>query len=144
MTIICHVVKVGVDTVSDEIPERSEIIRSSIITILLAAIFLVIAMAFWIWSAPGVTSPISALNDINPYITILLEIFIMLGFYVFATVTIINLRLYLTKVRAGWLELILMLIIVGAMSWLMFGSWVGGASIALSIGFIGYLYLLQD
>ncbi len=141
---MCLLAKVGVQTVSDEIPERREIIRSSLITILLSVVTLAIALTFWVWSTNVVASPLDAINDINPFITVLIEVLTLFGFYVFATVTIVNLRLYFTKVRAGWLELISMLIIVGLIAWFTFGSWVTGATLALSIGFIGYLYLLQD
>jgi hypothetical protein len=138
--------KVGVKTVSEETPERSEMIRSSIITIILSTLFLILGLAFWAWSSPDVidTSPVGALNGINPAITILIEILVMLGFFIFLSVTIINLRLTLTEIRAGWTEVILVLIVLAIMSSTMFGIFVGAASVILSLGFVVYLYLLQE
>ena len=98
------------------------------------------------WSSPDVidTSPVGALNDINPYITFVLEILVMFGIFVFATVTVVNLRLQLTGVRAGWLEVIIMLVVVTAIAWLAFEANAAGATLILSLGFVGYLYLLQE
>ncbi|MHA1943628.1 MAG: hypothetical protein ACW96M_04440 [Candidatus Thorarchaeota archaeon] len=131
---------------SEETPERSEMIRSSIITIILSTLFLILGLAFWAWSSPDVidTSPVGALNGINPAITILIEILVMLGFFIFLSVTIINLRLTLTEIRAGWTEVILVLIVLAIMSSTMFGIFVGAASVILSLGFVVYLYLLQE
>jgi hypothetical protein len=84
------------------------------------------------------------LNGINPAITILIEILVMLGFFIFLSVTIINLRLTLTEIRAGWTEVILVLIVLAIMSSTMFGIFVGAASVILSLGFVVYLYLLQE
>ena len=129
---------------SDEIPERSEIIRSSIITIVFMAIFLSLAIAFWAWSAPDVESPVDALNEINPFITVIFEILFVFCFFVFSSITVINLRLFITKVRAGWAEVILLLILATAMGWLMFDYNVALPALVLSMGFVVYLYLLQD
>ena len=134
------------NTVSDETPERREMIRSSVITVALSVILLILGLAFWAWSSPDVidTSPVGWLNGISPYLTVVLEVFTMLGFFVFLVVTVINLRLFFTGIRAGWTEVILVWIVVGAMSWLMFGAAAGAATGILSMGFIVYLYLLQD
>lgn len=138
--------EVGVTTVSEETPESREMLRSTIITVLLSAIFIVIGLVLWAWSSPDVIdgSPVGALNAINPYITVILEVLIMLGAYIFIVVTVINLRLQYTGIRAGWTEVILVFIVVVAMSWLMFGSYVGAATGILSLGFVVYLYLLQE
>ena len=130
--------------VSDETPERGEVIKSSIITIVLVVIFLSLAIAFWAWSAPDITSPVKYLNGLNPYIAVVLEIMFMFGFFVFATVTIVNVKLALTRLRAGWTEIVLMLILEVLLSFLMFGSGVGSASVVLCLAFVVYLYLLQD
>ena len=133
-------------TVSEETPERSEMIRSLIITIILTVLLLVLGIALWAWSSPDVidSSPVGALNAINPAITVLLEVLVMLGFFVFLSVTIINLKLTLTEIRAGWTEVIVVLIVLAIMASTMFGIFVGAASVILSLGFVVYLYLLQE
>ncbi|MFW9793265.1 MAG: hypothetical protein ACFFEE_03095 [Candidatus Thorarchaeota archaeon] len=84
---------------SDETPERSELVRSSIITIIFTVIFLVLGLSLWAWSSPDVidTSPVGALNEINPAVTVLIEVLVMFGFFVFLSVTVINLRLMMTQ-----------------------------------------------
>lgn len=146
MYYLVHRSEVGVNTVSDETPERREIIRSSVITIMLSAILLILGLVFWAWSSPDVidTSPVGFLNDISPYLTVVLEVFMMFGLFVFVVVTVINLRLYFTGIRAGWTEVALVFIVVVAMSWLMFGAATGAATGIVSLGFVVYLYLLQD
>ncbi len=131
---------------SDDIPERSEMIRSTAITTILTVVLMIIALTFWAWTSLSEieTSPIDILNDFNPYVTVLLEALTMLGVFIFLSVTVINLRLFISNVRAGWLEVIVLFILVIVMSWLMFGSGVGGVSAVLSLGFIVYLYLLQE
>lgn len=131
---------------SDDTPERSEIIRSTAITTILTVVFMIIALTLWAWSSLSEveTSPIDILNDFNPYVTILIEALTMLCVFIFLSVTVINLRLFISNVRAGWLEVIMLFIIVITMSWLMFGSGVGGVSAVLSLGFVVYLYLLQE
>jgi hypothetical protein len=143
---LVHRSEVGVNTVSDETPERREIIRSSVITITLSVILLILGLVFWAWSSPDVidTSPVGSLNDISPYLTAVLEVFMMFGLFVFVVVTVINLRLFLTGIRAGWTEVVLVFIVVTAMTWLMFGAAVGAATGIVSLGFIVYLYWLQD
>lgn len=133
-------------TVSEETPERSEMIRSSIITIILTVLFLVLGLALWAWSSPDVidSSPVGALNEINPTITVLIEVLVMLGFFIFLSVTVINLKLALTEIRAGWTEVIVVLIVFAIMASTMFGIFVGAASVILSLGFVVYLYLLQE
>ncbi len=133
-------------TVSDDVPERSEMIRSTVITVILTVVFMIIALTLWAWTSliEVETSPIDTLNDINPYITIIIESLLMLGVFIFLVVTIANLRLFINQVRAGWFETVLTYILVVAMSWLMFGAVVGGVTAVFSLGFIVYLYLLQD
>jgi len=132
--------------VSDDIPERREMIRSTAITIILTVVFLILGLAFWAWSSPDIieSSPIGILNSMNLYVTVLIESLTMLGMFIFLSVTVINIRLFISNVRAGWLEVIVIFILVIAMSWLMFGSGVGGVSAVLSLGFVVYLYLLQE
>lgn len=131
---------------SDEIPERSETMRSTIITVLLTAVFIVLGLAFWAWSSPEVitTSPVGAINQMNPAVTVFLEVIIMLMVFVFLSVTVINLKLTLTNIRAGWSEVIILLIFIAIMTTAMFGLFVGAATTVLSFGFVVYLYLLQD
>jgi magnesium-transporting ATPase (P-type) len=133
-------------TVSDDIPERGEMIRSSVITVIFTAVFTIIALVLWAWESlpEDEISPLDALNDLNPYVTLLIEALVMLGFFIFLCVTVINLRMFFSDVRAGWLEVIASYILVVAMAWLMFGSAVGGVSAILCLGFVVYLYLLQD
>ena len=129
---------------SDEVPAREEIVRSTIITVILASVFIILGLLFWIWSNSDVDSPITALNDYNLYITIGLEVLFMFGMFVSLTVTAINLRHYLTRIRAGWLEVIILLIISTSISYLMFEAGVAAASFLLNLGFVVYLYLMQE
>jgi hypothetical protein len=133
-------------TVSDDIPDRSEMIRSTVITVIITAVFMIIALTLWAWaSLPEVeTSPIDILSDFNPYIVVIIESLTMLCVFIFLSVTVINLKLYLSQVRAGWFEIVLIYILVIAMAWIMFGAAVGGVSAVFSLGFIVYLYLLQE
>lgn len=133
-------------TVSEETPERSKMIRSLLVTIIFSVLILVLGISLWAWSSPEIidSSPIGALNAINPAITVLLEVLVMLGFFVFLSVTVINLKLFLTEIRAGWTEVIVVLIVVAIMASTMFGVFVGAASVILSLGFVVYLYLLQE
>jgi len=131
---------------SDEIPERSEIIRSTIITIILTVVLLSVGLALWAWSAPDVinTSPVGALNDMNPFLVLIIEILVMSGMFLFLTITVVNIRLYMTQIRAGWTELILLLIVVFVMTFLMFESGVAIVTLLLSLAIIVYLYMLQE
>jgi hypothetical protein len=132
--------------VSDDIPERSEMVRSTAITIILTVVFLILGLAFWAWSSPEVieTSPIGVLSSMNPFVTVLIESLTMLAMFIFLSVTVINLRLFISNVRAGWFEVITLFILVTIMTWLMFGSGVGSVTVILSLGFVVYLYLLQE
>ena len=131
---------------SDETPERREMIRSTIITVLLTVVFFVIGLAFWAWSSPEVidTSPVGAINEMNPALTVLIEVVVMVMAFIFLSVTVINLRLMLTNIRAGWIEVIAILIVIAIASSAMFTLFVGAATVILSLGFVVYLYLLQD
>ncbi|MCK5150234.1 MAG: hypothetical protein KAQ65_00275 [Candidatus Thorarchaeota archaeon] len=129
---------------SDEVPAREEIVRSTIITVIFASVFIILGLLFWVWSNSAVDSPITALNDYNLYITIGLEVLFMFGMFVFLTVTAINLRHYLTRIRSGWLEVIVLLIISTSISYLMFEAGVAAASFLLNLGFVVYLYLMQE
>jgi hypothetical protein len=132
--------------VSDDIPERREVIRSTVITLVLTVVFLILGLTFWAWSSPDIIeiSPIGILDEMNPFVTILLESLTMVGIFIFLSVTVINLKLFISGVRAGWFEVIVVFIIVTAMAWLMFGSSVGGTTAILSLGFVVYLYWLQQ
>jgi hypothetical protein len=132
--------------VSDETPERSEMVRSSIITILLTVVFFVIGLAFWAWSSPDVieTSPVGAINDMNPAVTVLIEVLVMVMAFIFLSVTVINMKLMLTSIRAGWTEVIAILLVIAIATSAMFGLFVGAATVVLSLGFVVYLYLLQE
>ncbi|MFW9803049.1 MAG: hypothetical protein ACFFFC_10370 [Candidatus Thorarchaeota archaeon] len=131
---------------SDEIPERSEIIRSTIITVILTVVLLSLGLALWAWSAPDVinTSPVGALNDMNPFLALIIEILVMSGMFLFLTITVVNIRLYMTQIRAGWVELILLTIVVFVMTFLMFESGVAIVTLLLSLAIIVYLYMLQE
>lgn len=131
---------------SDETPERSEMVRSSIITILLTVVFFVIGLAFWAWSSPDIieTSPVGAINAMNPAVTVLIEVLVMVMAFIFLSVTAINLKLMLTSIRAGWTEVIVILIVMAIATSAMFGLFVGAATVVLSLGFVVYLYLLQE
>ncbi|MGY5881559.1 MAG: hypothetical protein RTV31_15015 [Candidatus Thorarchaeota archaeon] len=131
---------------SDDVPERSEMIRSAVITITFSVIFLIVGLLLWVWSAEDIieTSPVGMLNSFNPFVTGILEALTMLGMFIFLSVTVINLRLFLSEVRAGWLEVISIYILTVAMAWLMFQAAVGGVTAIFCLGFIVYLYLLQE
>ncbi|TET07806.1 MAG: hypothetical protein E3J86_12080 [Candidatus Thorarchaeota archaeon] len=131
---------------SEETPERSKMIRSLLVTIIFSVLILVLGISLWAWSSPEIidSSPVGALNAINPAITVLLEVLVMLGFFVFLSVTVINLKLFLTEIRAGWTEVIVVLVVVAIIASTMFGVFVGAASVILSLGFVVYLYLLQE
>lgn len=131
---------------SDDVSERSEDMRSAVITIIFTVVFLILGIALWVWSSPDIidTSPVGVLNSFNPYVTLIIESLTMLGMFIFLSVTVINMRLFLSEVRAGWLEVISVFIIVVAISWLMFGAAVGGVTAIFSLGFVVYLYLLQE
>ena len=131
---------------SDDVPERSETIRSAAITVILTVVFLIIGIAFWYLSTPDLidTSLVGAINSFNPYVTLMIEALAMLGMFIFLSVTVINMKLFLSGIRAGWMEVIMVFIVVVAISWVMFGTAVGGVTAVLSLGFVVYLYLLQE
>ncbi|TET13295.1 MAG: hypothetical protein E3J82_03235 [Candidatus Thorarchaeota archaeon] len=132
-------------TVSDAI-EKKEFVRSTIITVIFSLVFLILGVAFWYWSTPEVidTSPVNWLLEINSFLVPVVETLLMVGFFIALITTIINSRLYFTEIRAGWLEIIFTLILATAISWAMFDSNVGIATLVISIGFVVYLYMLQD
>jgi len=132
-------------TVSDTI-EKKEFVRSTIITVLFSLVFLILGVAFWYWSTPDVidTSPVNWILETNSFLVPVIETLLMVGFFIALITTIINSRLYFTEIRAGWLEIIFTLILATAISWAMFDSNVGIATLVISIGFVVYLYMLQD
>lgn len=132
-------------TVSDEI-EKKEFVRSTIITVVFSLVFSILGVAFWYWSTPEVidTSPVNSLLEINAFLVPVIETLLMVGFFIALVITFINSRLYFTGIRAGWLETIFTLILVTAISWAMFEVNVGIATLVISIGFIVYIYMLQD
>jgi len=132
--------------VSDDTPERGEVIRSTVITLVFTVVFLILGLTFWAWSSPDIieTSPIGILSEMNLYVTVLLESLTMVGIFIFLSVTVITLKHFISGVRAGWFEVILVFITVAAMAWLMFGSAVGGTTAIFSLGFVVYLYWLQQ
>jgi hypothetical protein len=109
-------------------------------------VLLSLGLAFWAWSAPDVigTSPVGALNDMNPFLVLIIEILVMSGVFVFLTITVINIRLFLTQIRAGWTEIILLLIIIFVMAFLMFEPGVAIVTLLLSLAFVVYLYMVQE
>lgn len=131
---------------SDEIPERRQIVRSTAMTGFLTAMLMVLGLAFWVWSAPEAVdaSPVGALNALNPFLALVLEMLIMTGVFVFLTVTVVNLRLYMTQIRSGWTEIILLLVVVFIMTFMMFEPGVTFVTLLLSLAFVVYLYLLQE
>jgi hypothetical protein len=132
-------------TVSDEI-EKKEFVRSTIITAIFSFVFLILGVAFWYWSTPEVidTSPVNWLLEINAFLVPVVETLLMVGFFIALVVTIINSRYYFTGIRAGWLEIISTLILVTVISWAMFEVNISIATLVISIGFLVYIYMLQD
>ena len=131
-------------TVSDEVPAREEIIRSTILTSILTSVFVILSVLFWAWAGLTEETPLDALNEMNVFLVYGLEVLFMFGMFVFLTVTVINLRHYLTRIRSGWLEIIALLIIAVVISYFMFETGVAAASFLLDLGFVAYIYLLQD
>ena len=129
---------------SVDIPERSEIVRSTIITVILASIFLTIGVLFWSLTQPDVISPIADLNAANPYLLAILEVLVMFAAFLFITVTIVNLRLFYTQIRAGWLDVMVILIIMVALTYVLFQESVALFTSLFDLGFLVYLYLLQE
>ncbi len=131
---------------SDDIPERSEMLRSTIITVLLTVVFFILGLAFWAWSSPDVidTSPVGAINAMNPALTVLIEVLVMVMAFIFLSVTAINLKMMLSNIRAGWTEVIVILIFIAIVTAAMFDLFVASATVVLSLGFVVYLYLLQE
>lgn len=129
---------------SDDIPERDEIVRSTIITVFLTAIFLIIGILFWAWSVMEGESPVTMLNELNSAVVPIIEVLVGVMFFLFLLTTVVNLRHYMTKLRAGWLEIIMIYLIATAIFWLMFGSGVGMAIAVISLGFVAYIYMLQE
>ena len=129
---------------SDEVPAREEIIRSTILTSILTSVFIILSVLFWAWAGLTEETPLDALEDINIFLVYGLEVIFMFGMFVFLTVTVINLRHYLTRIRSGWLEIIVLLIIAIVISYVTFGEGVAAASSLLDLGFVAYLYLLQE
>ena len=76
---------------SEEIPERRDLLRSTVLTILFTVVFVVLGLAFWAWSSLEViaTSPVGAINEFNPAVTVVLEVLIMFMTFVFLLVTVI-------------------------------------------------------
>jgi hypothetical protein len=62
---------------------------------------------------------------------------------VFLTTTVVNAKLGFTGVRAGWTELVIILILIAGTTYAMFGGAIMAATIVAMLAFIGYLYLLQ-
>jgi len=126
--------------------EKREFVRSTIITVIFSLVFLILGVAFWYWSTPEVidTSPVNWILEINSFLVPVIEILLMVGFFIALITTIINSKLYFSEIRAGWLEIIFTMILVTAISWAMFDSNVGIATLVISIGFVVYLYMLQD
>ena len=131
---------------SEDVSDRSEMIRSAVITIFFTVVFLILGIALWIWSSTDIieTSLVGMLNELNPYLTVIIEALTMLGMFIFLSVTVINLKLFLSGVRAGWMEVIVVFIVAVAVAWIMFGTAVGGVTAIFSLGFVVYLYLLQE
>ncbi len=129
---------------SDEIPDRSEILRSTIITTVFTALFIALSVIFWWWSTLEGTTPLTELNNINNFMAPILEVAFMGFSFFFLTVTVVNLQLYLTQMRAGWMEIIILLAAITIMSYFMFGLEVTAASFAICLAFIAYIYLIQD
>lgn len=137
---------------SDDIPERDEFVRSTIISVVITSVLFILGILFWIWSEPEVLSAftidvppaITTLNADNPFIIPIIEIIIMVLAFLFLTVTLVNIRLYFTQIRAGWLDLILILALMLVITYLMFGPEVTAATVVGDLGIIAYLYLMQD
>ena len=120
--------------------------RSTIITVIFSVVFFVLGLAFWAWSSPDIidSSPVGAINALNPAVTVLIEVLLMVMSFIFLSVTAINLKLMLTGIRAGWTEVIIILIFIAIVTSAMFGVFVTSATVVLSLGFVVYLYLLQE
>ncbi len=130
--------------VSDDIPERDEFVRSTIISVIMTSVFFILGILFYVWSQPDVESVLTSINQSNPILVPLLEIVFMVLAFLFLTVTIVNIKLFMTQIRAGWLDIILILALMLVITFAMFGSEVTAASLVGDLGIITYLYLLQE
>ncbi len=130
---------------SAEQPERSVVIRSTIVTAVLTIVFLTLALLFWGWSSADIVeeTPVGWLRNYNEYVLYVLEILSLFLTYVFLTTTVVNLKLGFTGVRAGWTELVLILILIAGIAYAMFGGNIMAVTVVAMLAFIGYLYLLQ-
>lgn len=133
------------EPVSTEQLERRVVIRSTIVTTVLTILFLSLAILFWAWSSADIVrdTPVGWLKQYNEYILYVLEILFPSLTYVFLTTTVTNAKLGFTGVRAGWTELIIILILIAGVTYAMFGAAIMAVTIIAMIAFIGYLYLLQ-
>ena len=129
---------------SDDIPERDEFVRSTIISVVMTSIFFILGILFYIWTQPDVESVLTGLYESNPILVSLLEIIFMVLAFLFLTTTIVNIRLFMTQIRAGWLDIILILALMLVITYLMFGAEVTAATLVGDLGIITYLYLLQE
>jgi len=129
---------------SDDIPERDEFVRSTIISVVLTSIFFILGILFYIWTLPDVESVLTGLYESNPILVSLLEIIFMVLAFLFLIVTVVNIRLFMTQIRAGWLDVIMILALMLVITFAMFGSEVTAATLVGDLGIITYLYLLQD
>ncbi|MEM2142323.1 MAG: hypothetical protein QXS20_04050 [Candidatus Thorarchaeota archaeon] len=131
---------------AEVIPERGALIRSTVITGSLTTLFIVLSLLFWVWSAPDLvnTSPVGAIKQVNVYVLYVLEVLFVSGTFIFLTVTVVNLELGLMQIRAGWTEITILVITVFLLGLVLFGTGIAAASLVLSLGFVAYLYLLQE
>ncbi|TXT53947.1 MAG: conserved membrane protein of unknown function [Candidatus Thorarchaeota archaeon] len=130
---------------SDNTPDKSELMRSNIVTILFTVILLVIALTLWAWSSPDVvdTSPVGAITEINPWLLWGIELVIMIGLFFFASLSTINLRLMISGIRAGWTEMIALIIVVTALAFFMFSPELAAATLVATLGILSYFYMIQ-
>jgi len=129
---------------SDDIPERDEFVRSTIISVVLTSIFFILGILFYIWTQPDVESILTGFYESNPILVSLLEIIFMVLAFLFLIVTVVNIRLFMTQIRAGWLDVIMILALMLVITFAMFGAEVTAATLVGDLGIITYLYLLQD
>ena len=114
-------------------------------TAVLTILFLTLALLFWGWSSADIVeeTPVGWLRNFNEYVLYVLEILSLFLTYVFLTTTVVNLKLGFTGVRAGWTELVLILILIAGIAYAMFGGPIMAVTVVAMLAFIGYLYLLQ-
>lgn len=120
--------------------DEQKVIKSIMIAGALMIVFLALILALWAGLFNTYLNPIqSSLYIIRDVLAIIM----LTLYFIFLFITVALIKEYTTKVRSGWTEVIITLIIVGALG-LLFNIGDSIASVLLSILFIIYLHMSQE